>query len=162
MKTKRQLLTLSLISLLAAFSIVSAGQESTAAIDTRLEFRLASDQQRPGWEPAINGDATIYLAPDAALDHTDLAKAWYEPQGQFHNISVHFTEEATLEFARLTSKNVGLKIAIVFNGEVISAPAIRAPITQGRAMITGNFTEQEARDLAKRIQTSINEQQGSR
>ena len=51
-------------------------------------------------------------------------------------------------FGRATSKNIGRRIAIVLDGEAISAPVIQDSITGGNGTITGNFTFQEATDLA--------------
>jgi len=51
-------------------------------------------------------------------------------------------------FDRLTGENVGRLLAIVLDGRVYSAPQIRERISGGVASITGNFSFQEARDLA--------------
>ena len=51
-------------------------------------------------------------------------------------------------FGRATSKNIGKRIAIILDKEAISAPVIRDSITGGNGTISGNFTFQEATDLA--------------
>ena len=48
------------------------------------------------------------------------------------------------KFGRATTDNVGKRLAIVLDGEIISAPNINEPITSGKGMISGNFTFQEA------------------
>ena len=52
------------------------------------------------------------------------------------------------KFGRTTTDNVGKRLAIVLDGKIISAPNINEPITSGNGMISGNFTFQEATDLA--------------
>ena len=52
------------------------------------------------------------------------------------------------KFGRATSDNVGKRLAIVLDGNIISAPSINEPITGGNGMISGNFSFQEATDLA--------------
>jgi len=52
------------------------------------------------------------------------------------------------KFGKSTTNNVGRRIAIVLDNKVISAPSIREPITGGNGHISGNFTFQEATDLA--------------
>ena len=52
------------------------------------------------------------------------------------------------KFGRVTTDNVGKRLAIVLDGKIISAPNINEPITSGNGMISGNFTFQEATDLA--------------
>ncbi len=51
-------------------------------------------------------------------------------------------------FGETTRQNVGKPFAIVLDGKVVSAPVIREPILGGRAQISGNFSIQEAGDLA--------------
>ena len=52
------------------------------------------------------------------------------------------------KFGRATTDNVGKRLAIILDGEIVSAPNINEPITSGNGMISGNFTFQEATDLA--------------
>lgn len=51
-------------------------------------------------------------------------------------------------WARLTEQNIGRSIAIVLDGYVYSAPRVNDKIPGGRSEITGNFTVEEAKDLA--------------
>jgi len=51
-------------------------------------------------------------------------------------------------FERVTRDNVGRAMAIVLDDTIFSAPVIQEPIPGGEARITGNFTPEEARDLA--------------
>jgi preprotein translocase subunit SecD len=53
-----------------------------------------------------------------------------------------------MQFGEVTRANVGRSLAIVLDGKVISAPRIREPILGGSGVITGNFTTQQAQDLA--------------
>ena len=52
------------------------------------------------------------------------------------------------KFGRATTDNVGKRLAIVLDGDIVSAPNINEPITSGNGMISGNFSFQEATDLA--------------
>ena len=63
-------------------------------------------------------------------------------------VSLRFDSSGSRKFGDLTSKNVGKRFAIVLDGEVISAPVIREPITGGSGQISGNFTFETASDLA--------------
>ncbi len=69
--------------------------------------------------------------------------------GQFNQPIVQFSlnPEAGQAFGRATEANIGSGIAIVLDGEVISAPVIQARITD-EGIIEGDFTEMEVRDLA--------------
>lgn len=63
-------------------------------------------------------------------------------------VEIEFKREAARLFASVTGKNIGKRLAIVLDDIVQSAPYIRERIPQGKAVITGNFKAEEARDLA--------------
>lgn len=65
-------------------------------------------------------------------------------------VSIEFNREGTQQFADLTRRwaGTGQPLPIVFDGEVIMAPEAREVIADGRGIITGNFTVDEARQFA--------------
>ncbi len=63
-------------------------------------------------------------------------------------VSFTFDTVGAKRFGEATQENVGRPFAIVLDGEVISAPVIREPILGGQGVISGDFTVQEANDLA--------------
>ena len=63
-------------------------------------------------------------------------------------VSFRFNSLGGKRFGEATSQNVGKHLAIVLDGQVISAPQIREPILGGSGVITGAFTVAEAQDLA--------------
>ena len=68
-----------------------------------------------------------------------------------HVVSLSFTDAGKTAFAEATSANVGKRIYIVYDGEVISAPTVNEPITDGKCIITGSFTAETASNLASSI-----------
>ncbi len=64
------------------------------------------------------------------------------------SINFRFNGQGARRFADATAQNVGKRFAIVLDNKIISAPTIQEPITGGSGQITGNFTLQEANDLA--------------
>ena len=63
-------------------------------------------------------------------------------------VSFTFDTVGAKRFGEATQENVGRPFAIVLDGKVISAPVIREPILGGQGVISGDFTVQEANDLA--------------
>lgn len=63
-------------------------------------------------------------------------------------VSFKFDTRGAKKFGQITQENVGRPFAIVLDEKVISAPVIREPILGGSGVISGNFTTQEAQDLA--------------
>jgi len=64
------------------------------------------------------------------------------------HVSIKFNSQGAADFDRITNENVRKRLAIVLDGVVHSAPVIQERISGGQAQITGNFTMDEARDLA--------------
>ena len=66
-------------------------------------------------------------------------------------IDFELTSTGSDAFGALTERLVGKQLAIVVDDVVISAPTVQSAITGGSGVITGSFTEQEARDLATQL-----------
>lgn len=69
-------------------------------------------------------------------------------QNNLPAVSFRFNASGGQKFGKATQDNVGRIFAIVLDDKVISAPVIRTAILGGSGQITGNFTSEEARDLA--------------
>jgi len=63
-------------------------------------------------------------------------------------VAIEFNAVGARIFGEVTEQNVGKHLAIILDGSVYSAPRINERIPGGRAVITGQFTVEEARDLA--------------
>lgn len=66
-------------------------------------------------------------------------------------VSLTLTKEGTKKFAEATEANLGKAIAIVYDGETISAPTVQNVISDGKAQITGQQSIEEANELASVI-----------
>lgn len=67
------------------------------------------------------------------------------------NVQLSFDKEGQDLFAAITKRNLGKQVAIFLDGQPISAPVVQGAILDGRAVITGNFTLAEARQLVERL-----------
>ena len=65
-----------------------------------------------------------------------------------YTVSMSMTPEGAKIWARLTKENIGRSIAVVLDDMVYSYPTVNTEITGGQSEISGNFTAQEAKDLA--------------
>ena len=63
-------------------------------------------------------------------------------------VTFRFSTAGARKFAQATEENVGRAMAIVVDGEVLSAPIIREPILGGSGQISGDFTLHSANELA--------------
>jgi SecD/SecF fusion protein len=75
------------------------------------------------------------------------ARQDYDPNGNVE-ITMNMNNEGARIWKRLTGDNIGRQIAIVLDGYVYSAPNVNDEIPSGRSSISGNFTLEEAKDLA--------------
>ncbi len=66
-------------------------------------------------------------------------------------VSLRFDSEGKDLFRDITERNVGRPVAIFLDGSPISIPVVQQPITDGQAVITGNFDLNEARLLSQRL-----------
>ena len=88
-------------------------------------------------------------AGTTVLTGTDLkdAKEQTDQSGQ-NLVALEFSDEGGKKFGDLTTKNVGRTIAILLDGEVLTAPNVKEPIIGGKAVNTGSRTQEEAHNLA--------------
>jgi SecD/SecF fusion protein len=87
-------------------------------------------------KPVLNGD----VITDARDD--------FGQNSAFAEVSMTMNSEGAKTWARLTRDNIGKCVAIVLDNHVYSFPRVQVEITGGRSQITGNFTPEEAKDLA--------------
>ena len=76
------------------------------------------------------------------------ARERYSERGAAAEVEMTMNGEGTREWGRLTGENIGKCVAIVLDGYVYSAPRVQTKIDKGTSQITGDFTIQEAKDLA--------------
>lgn len=131
----------------------------------QLEFRLVDDDPNR-LKAAIEGNVPegfvlknvkdaerepVLLEEKVALSGERIsdARVDFDTQGfGLPHISLTLNNEGSNEFATLTRSNIGRRLAIVLDGEVLSAPSIRDAILGGSAQISGQFSIDEASLLA--------------
>ena len=136
----------------------------------RLEFKLVDDEH--SLEKALKGnippeDEILYGIQEDKLTHTRIkvpylikrrtlitgdyiadARVLIDPELNEPYVAISFNKQGARIFARITETNVGKRLAIILDNKVHSAPVIKEKIPSGEARITGNFTMEEAKDLA--------------
>lgn len=118
-----------------------------------LEFRSGSFSPRPGLtEMNLPGsDHPVYVSAEVLLTNRDVksARASVGPNGS--QVDLVFTRTGAGRFAEATGRNLMQPIVILVDGQVLSAPIVRDRISGGRAVISGAFSEEEARRIADGI-----------
>jgi protein-export membrane protein SecD/preprotein translocase SecF subunit len=132
--------------------------EQLTALDEFSCSQIDPSQVVPADQPLITCDrssANRYLLGPASVVGTDIADATAGiPQGGVAwQVNLEFTGEGADTFFATTQELSAQpppqnQFAIVLDGLVVSAPAVNEPIPGGRAQITGQFTQDEATNLA--------------
>ena len=91
-----------------------------------------------------NRDGRAPLEGDVVTD----ARADFDQYSAGATVSMKMNAEGAKTWARLTKENIGREVAIVLDGYAYSFPTVNTEITGGSSQITGNFTTEEAKDLA--------------
>lgn len=86
-------------------------------------------------KPALGGDVVVSASSD-----------FDTMQGNY--VSMNMNSEGSKAWARVTQNNLGKPVAIVLDEHVYSYPRINSVIEGGRSKITGNFSVEDAKDLA--------------
>lgn len=76
------------------------------------------------------------------------ARGDFSQQGGGAEVSMQMNPNGARKWQRLTAANIGRQVAIVLDDYVYSAPVVQAEIAGGNSSISGNFTIEEAQDLA--------------
>ncbi len=117
----------------------------------QLNFRLVADNSEFGVDELISDTGEdLKISKRIIMSGENLIDAQPSIQNQRNEPAVSFSLDrlGAQKFGRATTDNVGKRLAIVLDGKIISAPNINEPITSGSGMISGNFSFQEATDLA--------------
>ena len=96
-----------------------------------------------------NRDGRAPLGGDVITD----ARADFAQTSAYANVSMTMNAEGSKTWARMTKDNIGKSIAIALDGYIYSFPTVNGEIEGGSSQITGNFTVEEAKDLANTLKS---------
>ena len=139
-----------------------------------LEFRLVHPESKqliedgvvePGYEilrlKEKHGDGreiteSILIKKHAEMNGSGIKSAMVV-RGNLGEPQIDFTldGQSAERFGDITRENVHQRLAIVLDGDLLSAPVIQSPIDAGRGQITGQFDVKQAQDLASALQNPL-------
>ena len=127
-------------------------QETQKILDKQKEIQGKSPeeiQKISDWQLAFEDP---YFVPSGLTGkYLKKSEVGFDPNTQSPVILLQFNDEGAKIFEDLTSRNVGKRIAIYIDGNMLSAPNVQEKISGGKAQITGEFTVKEAQDLVKNL-----------
>jgi len=126
------------------------------------QMQLVRDDPAEDTESMTNnasgaGEEILHLQKAPLMDCSAISSATVttDPASSASQINIAFSAVGKELFAAITRENLNKRLAIVLDGHVYSAPLIREEISEGKAQITGSFTEDEARELAAKINDAV-------
>ncbi|MDB5194436.1 MAG: protein-export rane protein SecD, preprotein translocase subunit SecD, partial [Parcubacteria group bacterium] len=121
-----------------------------------LEFRL----ERPE-APALLAAATatgtqptldqLFFPAELTGRYLSHATVEFNTQTQAPLVGLEFTSEGADLFAKITKENIGKPLAVILDGQVLSAPTIQGEITGGKAQITGVPSADQVKTLVRNL-----------
>ena len=117
------------------FRFIIQGSEETFGSE-KLEFEDESEEAIVSKRIILSGDNLIDANPSMDSQTNETV------------VSFNLDRVGAKRFGKATSTGIGKRLAIVLDGKVISAPVVRDAIVSGSGQISGDFTFQEATDLA--------------
>ena len=123
----------------------AAPQAATVGADGQINLDSIDPIAAAGWQP------TGLTGKQLKKATADIQAAGGSSLSNQVVVRLQFDEEGTKLFSELTGANIGKQIAIFLDGQILSAPTVQTAITNGEAIITGNFTADSAKELATRL-----------
>ena len=118
----------------------------------KLNFRLVTNTENEfGSEKMLSEDGSeLVVNKQIIMSGENLVDAQPRVDNQSNEPIVSFTLDryGAKKFGKVTTNNIGKRLAIILDNKVISAPVIREAITGGSGTISGNFNFQEVTDLS--------------
>lgn len=138
--------------ILVAACYPSERPTAVQSVRADLTMHLAQDTPAEGMTPMADPSTlkTIYVNPSPALTHEDIRRVLVQRgPSQTWVLAISFTETGSSRLARVTSENVGRRLAFMVDRRILTAPVLQGPITEGAAIIEADMTKEEAERLAK-------------
>ena len=156
---KKRPIRLLLVVVFTVFGTLGALAKEAAVIEFRLVLDRASveTEDLQFYNDPIEATEVLHVLKRPAVDQTAIRYASVKnvKGAPDYYVEVVFTDRGRDRIAEVTKENIGKRLAIIVSGTVIMAPKIVAEISEGKVWIAGRFSEDDASDLAARINKGL-------
>lgn len=94
---------------------------------------------------------SLNLKKDGAIVSPEVISADIQSLGNNWNVLITLAPQCAMDFATMTKRSIGKRVAIVAANKVISAPYVNEELPAGPVQISGNLTEQDAKEIVGKI-----------
>src|SRR3989338_7467923 len=125
-----------------------------------LEFKIERPEDEPiTIKPGKDGKVDLgsinleaqFVSTELTGRYLQKATLEFDVNTREPRVSLQFDDTGTKLFAQITKENIGKMVAIYLDGSPVSTPVVNEEIPNGQAVISGNFTPQEAKTLVGRL-----------
>lgn len=133
--------------------VVEIGSEAFCGRGDLTRVALPDTVAKIGKNDALKFREGADISGEVILTGADVEKAnvFYDEMNRNYFILIDFTSSGTEKFAEATARLVGEIISIWVDGELLSAPYVHEQVVDGRTVISGNFSVDEAMEYAAKI-----------
>src|SRR6266478_8510184 len=132
---------------------LKAIDQGTEVVPPEYKIEVYKHAPEDNNEKATTERLLVKKKADLGGDRVSESHAYYGNEGW--TVQLKFDSEGAKKFGQITEQYKGHRFAIVLDGVIQSAPVIRDAIYGGDAVITGRFTEKEARSLASVLENPL-------
>ena len=130
---------------------VTDSEQALALIGQTAQMAFALPIYTPGKTASESATLTGFDPTDLTGADLQRATVTFESQDRSPAVSLTFKDSGKTKFAKLTKENIGKPIAILLDGYPLTMPTVQAEIIDGNAIITGQFTTDEAKALSVQL-----------
>jgi SecD/SecF fusion protein len=134
---------------------ILANENSPSFLTDTLGYQKMPMRQSKDAKPDEVQEKSILVTNRPDLDGRYVKNAFANYDAEGWKVYLNFDSEGASLFDKVAEQNFQKRMAIVIDGEVISAPVLQARQFGGTAVISGNFTETEVRTLASVLENPL-------
>lgn len=124
-----------------------------------LAFHEVSDEPTEGFSELVPAGSKegVWVSDQPLVANVEVVSAEATQREGIPHIDVVLGTGDARRFAEVTETLVGRRLAIVLDGKLLSAPTVQTAIVGGRCQIIGDFTTEQARDIAAGLEAAARE-----
>ena len=128
----------------------AALSQSAAPQPTRVRFYLARSAEHEGYRAAKDESGQpLYVAPEPFLTEQDISQASVFASRERTLIELEFRGLAAARLEQVTRANIGSRLAVFINDQLILSPWVQAPTASRKLLLDGGFSRARAEEIVR-------------
>jgi len=135
------------------FILLSCSENKQTHVPISFELRLAETEPNSNLTEMTmhNSDFKFFVGDSTFLINRNIKSAEVFDRDTHPKVMVTLNDDGRKKFSTFTQQHIGKNAAILVDGKLVSSPKIMAQISEGKLLIVGHFSHEEALKIAKGI-----------